>query len=150
MLSRRGSIWFLFLLSFIVVYREAFETILFYAALWSQGDGAAILAGTGLALAALAAIAWAMLRLGRRLPMERFFGWSAALMAVLAVVLAGKGTAALQEAGVLEVDPLAGIPHVDLLGIHPTVEGVAGQLLVLALVLAGFWYSRHRGAIGQG
>ena len=84
-----------------------------------------------------------MLRFSRRLPIGKFFAYSSALIAVLAVVLAGKGVAALQEAGLLDIQPLAGVPRIDLLGIHPTVEGVAGQLLVLALVLAGFWYSRH-------
>ncbi len=43
-LSRRSA-WFLFLLAFVVVYREVFETILFYAALWTQGNGGAMLAG---------------------------------------------------------------------------------------------------------
>ena len=33
----RKSAWFLFLLAFVVVYREVFETVLFYAAMWSQG-----------------------------------------------------------------------------------------------------------------
>ena len=41
----RGSAWFLFGLAFIVVYREVFETILFYAALWTPDNGATILAG---------------------------------------------------------------------------------------------------------
>src|SRR3546814_8328147 len=40
----RGSAWFLFGLSFLIVYREAFETVLFYAALWSQGNHTAVLA----------------------------------------------------------------------------------------------------------
>ena len=43
-LSRRSG-WFLFLLAFVVVYREVFETILFYAALWAQGNGLAMLGG---------------------------------------------------------------------------------------------------------
>ena len=41
----RGSVWFLFGLSFLIVYREAFETVLFYAALWSQGHHPSIMAG---------------------------------------------------------------------------------------------------------
>ena len=41
----RGSAWFLFGLAFVVVYREAFETILFYTALWTSGNGGTILAG---------------------------------------------------------------------------------------------------------
>ena len=43
----KSSAWFLFLLAFVVVYREVFETILFYAALWSQGAHLAIIAGAG-------------------------------------------------------------------------------------------------------
>ena len=67
---------------------------------------AAPLAG-GIAVAALllALIAWAMLRFSARLPIGKFFAYSAALIAVLAVVLAGKGVAALQEAGMLGVTP---------------------------------------------
>lgn len=41
----RSSAWFLFGLAFIAVYREVFETILFYAALTAQGSSAVILAG---------------------------------------------------------------------------------------------------------
>ena len=65
------------------------------------------------------------------------------LMAVLAVVLAGKGVAALQEAGWLPVS-LVSLPRVDLIGLHPTVQGVGVQLAVLAVLLAGFaWNSRN-------
>ena len=139
----KGSAWFLFLLAFVVVYREAFETVLFYAALWSQGHHAMIMAGAVTAVAALAVIAWMMLRYSRRLPFGTFFAVSAALVAVLAVVLAGKGVAALQEAGWLPVSLIAG-PRIDLLGIHPTLQGVGVQLVVLAVLLAGFgWNARN-------
>ena len=87
----KGSAWFLFLLAFVVVYREAFETVLFYAALWSQGHHPSIMAGAATAVVALAVIAWLMLRYSRKLPFGRFFAISAALVAVLAVVLAGFG-----------------------------------------------------------
>jgi len=136
----RGSLWFLFGLSFLIVYREAFETVLFYAALWSQGNRPAVLAGAATAVVALAAIAWLMLRYSRRLPFGTFFSVSALLMAVLAVVLAGKGVAALQEAGWLPVS-LVDLPRVDLIGLHPTVQGIAVQLAVLAVLVAGFWWS---------
>lgn len=139
----KGSAWFLFLLAFVVVYREAFETVLFYAALWSQGHHAMILAGAATAVGALAVIAWMMLRYSRRLPFGTFFAISAALVAVLAVVLAGKGVAALQEAGWLPASLFAG-PRIDLLGIHPTVQGIAVQLAVVVVLLAGFgWNARN-------
>src|SRR3546814_14042718 len=97
-LSRRSA-WFLFGLTFVVVYREVFETILFYTALWSQGHAGAIAAGAIAAGAVLAVAAVAMLRYSKKLPIAKFFTYSSVLIAILAVTLAGKGVAALQEAG---------------------------------------------------
>src|SRR3546814_19320390 len=64
----RQSAWFLFGLAFIVVYREVFETILFYAALWTQGNVGVMVAGAGSAALILVAVAWAILRYGQTLP----------------------------------------------------------------------------------
>ena len=138
----RGSAWFLFGLAFIVVYREVFETILFYAALWTPDNGATILAGALSATALLAVIAWAMLRYSRTLPIGKFFAYSAVLIAILAVVLAGKGIGALQEAGVIPMTPLAGVPRITLLGLFPTAEAVAAQLVTLGATLLGFRATR--------
>jgi len=138
----KGSSWFLFGLAFLIVYREAFETVLFYAALWSQGNHAAVLAGAAVAAVVLAIIAGVMLRVSMRLPFGTFFKASAVLIAVLAVVLAGKGVAALQEAGWVSMT-LVPVPRFDLLGIHPTLETLLAQLVVLVVLVAGFaWNAR--------
>jgi high-affinity iron transporter len=142
----KGSAWFLFGLAFIVVYREVFETILFYAALWTPENGATILAGALAAVALLAVIAWAMLRYSRTLPIGEFFRYSAILIAILTVVLAGKGIGALQEAGLIPVTPLAGIPRITLLGLFPTAEAVGTQLLAIAAILLGFRAAGRRPA----
>ncbi|WP_091889647.1 cytochrome c/FTR1 family iron permease [Bradyrhizobium sp. Rc2d] len=139
-----GSAWFLFGLAFIVVYREVFETILFYAALWTQGNGGTILAGALSACAALALIAWAMLRYSRRLPIGKFFTYSSWLMAVLTVVLAGKGIAALQEAGIVSIAPLRLVPRISLVGLFPTTQTVAAQLLMIAALAIGFGLNRRK------
>lgn len=142
-LSKRSA-WFLFLLAFIVVYREVFETILFFAALWSQGAQAALLSGAGLAVICLGVIAWALLSYSKRLPIAQFFSYSSILIAVLAVVLAGKGVAGLQEAGLLDVRPLTLLPRIEVLGVFPTWEGLVAQLLTLAAVVIGFWAAGRR------
>ena len=144
----KGSSWFLFGLAFLIVYREAFETVLFYAALWSQGNHPAVMAGAAVATVALAVIAWAMLRFSKRMPFGTFFAVSAALVAVLAVVLAGKGVAALQEAGWLSMT-LVPAPRVDLLGIHPTLEGLVTQLVVLVVLVAGFAWNARTARVAQ-
>ena len=67
---------------------------------------------------------------------------AAALVAVLAVVLAGKGVAALQEAGWLPMSLVNG-PRIDLLGIHPTLESLGIQLAVIGVLAVGFtWNAR--------
>jgi len=142
-LTRRSG-WFLFGLAFIAVYREVFETILFFTALSAQGGSGALLGGAAAAVLCLAVIAFAMLRYSRRLPIGKFFAYSSALIAVLAVVLAGKGVAALQEAGMIGVTPLPAAPSVPILGISPTLEAVAAQVVTLLILLAGFAYNRRQ------
>ncbi len=140
----RRSAWFLFLLAFVVVYREVFETILFYAAIWTEGNARAVLAGAGAAAALLAIIAFVMMRFSRSLPVAKFFAYSSALIAVLAVVLTGKGVAALQEAGIFAINPIVGGPRVELLGLYPSWEGVIAQVVVAVLLVLGFVYNERR------
>ena len=132
------SAWLLFLLAFVVVYREVFETILFFAAIWGQGGHLGMLAGAGAAIVLLAVTAWALLAWSKRLPIGRFFSLSAILMAGLSIVLIGKGVAALQEAGWIDVHPLSWIPRIEILGVYPTIEGVVAQLATITVLVIGF------------
>ncbi|MFP5415055.1 MAG: FTR1 family protein [Gammaproteobacteria bacterium] len=138
----QGTGWFLFVLAFVVVYREVFETILFYVAMWSQGSGHAIIAGSLAAAGVLAVIAWAMLGLSARLPIAQFFSWSSVLMAILAVILTGKGIAAVQEAGWLSAELLA-LPRVEWIGFYPTLQGLLAQVTCSLVLVAAFIVNRR-------
>lgn len=135
-LNKRTA-WFLFSLAFVAVYREVFETVLFFAALWTEGNGWPLVAGLGTGIGLLALLTVVLLRTSARLPIGQFFAASSLLVAVLAVVLAGKGIAGLQEAGLLHTSPIA-IPRIDLLGIHPSWQTLLAQLAVLLAVLVAF------------
>ena len=140
----KGTLGTMALVAFLAVYREMFETALFYEALWIQAGEAgreAFFGGVLTAVALLAVIAWAIFRYGVRLPLGPFFTATALLLCALAVVLAGKGVAALQEAGVIPADPIAFI-RVPALGIFPTAQTLVAQALVLGAVVALLWYSR--------
>ena len=140
------TMWALGSISFLAVYREAFETVLFYQALWLEaGPDGRIAVGAGVAAAAggLVVLAWLILKMGLRLPLGWFFGVGSVLMALLAVVLAGKGIAALQEAGALPIGPLD-LPSIPSLGLFPTWQGVLTQLAVLLLIVGAFAYTRRR------
>ena len=136
-----GTLWGLAGLSFIAVYREVFETILFYQALWVQTDTAGksmALSGFGVGVGVLAVLAWVIMRYSARLPLRQFFSITGILMFVLALVFAGKGVAALQEAGYIPVSPVS-FPRIDLLGIYPNLQGLLLQLGLLLLALF-LWY----------
>jgi high-affinity iron transporter len=133
----KRTAWFLFSLAFIAVYREVFETVLFYAALWTEGNGLPLIAGMATGALSLAVVAAVLLRTSARLPIGQFFMASSLLVAVLAVVLAGKGIAGLQEAGLLNTSPVA-IPRIDILGVYPSLQTLLAQAAVLLTVVIAF------------
>lgn len=145
----KRTLWAMAGVSFLAVYRELFETILFYEALWAQvgPDGhQAVLGGIAAAAVLLAILTWALLKYSVKLPLGRFFAATASLMAVLAVVFTGNGVKALQEAGLLEADRLQHAITLPLLGIHPTLQGLSAQSVVILLVIAGMWLTRRQQA----
>ncbi|HHI75794.1 MAG TPA: cytochrome C, partial [Gammaproteobacteria bacterium] len=148
----RGTLWGLALLAFVAVYREIFETVLFYQALWLQtgreGHGM-VLAGLGVAAAGLVVLAWLILKFSTRLPLRRFFSATSIFLFVLAVIFAGKGIAALQEAGMLPVEHVR-FPTVELLGIYPNLEGLGVQLAMVILAVWLYWKGSRGSGTGRG
>jgi high-affinity iron transporter len=140
-----STVWALALVSFLAVYREIFETVLFYQALASQAgpEGhAALVGGVATGAVALAAVTWAILRWSARLPLAAFFTGSALLLAVLAVVFTGQGIAALQEASWVESQPMGSI-RVPMLGIFPTLQSLGAQGAVALVIAFGLWWTRR-------
>lgn len=145
------ALWSLAIVSFLAVYREVFETVLFYQALWAQVGADAqgsVVGGALVALAALILVAMIILRFGMRLPLGQFFTVTAYLMIALAVVFVGKGVAALQEAGRLAFTPVT-FPRVDLLGIYPNAQGLTLQVMVLSLAVFLWWRQNRQKSVSE-
>ncbi len=124
-------------LAFMAVYREAFEVVLFLRAiaLDAGGSGAAVAAGAGAGALLLVGVVALLLRLGKRLKPGPLLASMGTLLCVLAVVLAGKGVRALQEAGAVSIWPLAA-PRVEWLGFFPTLQGLIAQIVVFLAFFA--------------
>jgi high-affinity iron transporter len=136
--------WALALVSFLAVYREAFETVLFYQALWLQAAPAyaPVLGGLCVAAMALTGLGWLILRGTVHLPLGPFFGATSILLVLLAVIFAGKGIAALQEAGTLPVHPVS-FPGIPTLGVYPNLLGLLLQAGLILIIASVFIYTYH-------
>jgi high-affinity iron transporter len=132
-------------LGFTAVYREGFETVLFYQALALFAEGLALWVWLGAltAVVALAAVGYAILGVGRKLPLKPMLITGASMLLLLSVAFVGNAVRSLQEADALAVDPIrtgwARLPVfvAELTGIHPTVQGVVAQAALLAVYLLG-------------
>lgn len=143
----RRTLWALASVSFLAVYRELFEIVLFYQALWAQaGDAGSgpLLAGVGAAAAILAVVGWGVFRWGLRLPLARFFTATSVVLTALAVIFLGQGVAALQEAGAIGVR-MVDFVRIPSLGIFPTAQTLLAQLAGVLVAVASFaWVGRRR------
>jgi high-affinity iron transporter len=132
-------------LGFTAVYREGFETVLFYQALAIFAEGLMLWVALGVVAAAvaLAGVAWAILRLGTRLPLKPMLITGASILLLLSVAFAGNAVRSLQEADWIAVTPVdagwARLPFfvAELTGIHPTRQGLVVQGVLLATYVLG-------------
>ena len=144
----RGGGTALAFVAFLAVYREGAETALFYQALFNEGGRVALPIALGIHMggAALAVIFTLFYRFGVRIPLRTFFGVTSVLLYYMAFVFMGKGIRELQEGNLVSISIIPGAPHVDALGLYPTVESLLAQLVLLILfvfaVVKTFWPKR--------
>jgi len=141
--SGSNNLFGLFALTYFVVFREVFESVLFLSTITiniSEGGNQqhAIIFGVIIALVILIGLAWVLLKFSARLPIPKLFKISSIVMGALAVILAGKGIHSFQETGHSPIHGISFLPRVDffeLFGIFPTVETLIAQLIVLGIVI---------------
>lgn len=130
--------------SFLAVYREGAETILFYQALFNSDNGDIEMIWLGFGVGAIIlAVIFTLLRMGLlRIPLRPFFIGTSVFMFLMAVSFTGSGVAELQEGGIFSQTPIESVPlpNIDWLGLYPTVETLVAQVV---MILAGaglfFW-----------
>ena len=135
-------------LGFTAVFREGFETVLFYQALilFAQGLLEWVALGAAAAAAALGVVGWAVLKLGKRLPVKQLLLAGASTLLLLSVAFAGNAVRSLQEGDWISVTPIDGgwarlpVYLAELTGIHPTREGIFVQLVLLGIYAVGAAY----------
>ncbi|MEM7172512.1 MAG: FTR1 family protein [Pseudomonadota bacterium] len=146
-----GSVMALAVAAFLAVFREGAETALFYQALLA-GDGTqanAIYLGFAAAAVTLIVLFFAFRTISFKIPLKPFFTATAVILFAMAVIFSGKGILELQVAGLISRTEIAGGPIVSWLGIFPTWESVGVQVVLLLLVVPG-WFIGKRPLAPQG
>ncbi|MCU0620558.1 MAG: FTR1 family iron permease, partial [Gemmatimonadales bacterium] len=132
-----GSAFALASAAFLAVYREGFETVLFYKALVLAGAPGQtlvpVVAGIVLGSVLLGLVYLGINRFGVKIPLKPFFALTGAFLYYMAFVFAGRGVAELQEGGLIPTTVLPWAPRIPALGIYPTLESLLAQGLLLAL-----------------
>lgn len=143
-----GMIASLAMLSFLAVFREGAETVIFYESIYSMSQDAHGMWVGGLAAAAVLIVIFLILRFTSvKIPIGPFFLVTSILMAVLVVIFAGGGIHALIEGDLIEGTYLSSVPTNDWIGLYPYVETITAQVIaaiaVVALFVVGF-IKKHR------
>ena len=143
-----GSVIVFVMLSFFTVYREGFETVLFYQAILSFAKYMEwyVTAGLISGLAVIIGIVFLIRRLGKKLPLRVLFGLTMGVGAYMSIAFMGNAIRSFQELGYISTTSLIGtVPRLDInlaemTGIHPTLESVVAQLILLAIYVVGSTY----------
>ena len=143
-----GMIASLAMLSFLAVFREGAETVIFYESIYSMSQDAHGMWVGGLAAAAVLIVIFLILRFTSvKIPIGPFFLVTSIVMAVLVVIFAGGGIHALIEGDLIEGTYLSSVPTNDWIGLYPYVETITAQVIaaiaVVVLFVVGF-IKKHR------
>lgn len=146
--STTGGVTVFVLLSFFTVYREGFETVLFYEAMFGFAKYMELYVGLGfvLGIGTLLGIYYVTRKIGKRLPLKMLFGLTMGVGAYLSIAFLGNAIRELQTLDILPFTSMLGIiPRLDInmakmTGIYPTLETVIGQIIMLGIYLVAASY----------
>ena len=137
-----GTIVFV-MLSFFTVYREGFETVLFYEAMlgFAKYMESYVVLGFVVGLGSLFGVYFVTRKIGKRLPLKLLFALTMGVGAYLSIAFLGNAVRELQTLDIIPFTSLLGtVPRLDInmakmTGIYPTLESVVSQVLLLAVYL---------------
>ncbi|KXT81739.1 FTR1 family iron permease [Streptococcus oralis] len=133
--TKTGSFISMFALSFLAVFREGAETILFYVGMLPRISSFDFILGVSLALFVLLVIAFLMNKASQFILPHKIFFILTWMIYALAFKMLGVSVHALQLTNMAPNHLISGFPTIDLLGIYPSWEGLGSQLVFLIIVL---------------
>lgn len=130
-----GSFVSLFALSFLSVFREGAETILFYVGILPNISTESFALGVGIAVILLAILAVVILKSSVKLPVPTMFKILTWVLYILGFKILGVSVHALQLTAVLPTTIIDILPNIEWLGFYATLQTIIAQLVYIALIL---------------
>lgn len=146
-LVERNSLFGLAFFSFIVVFREAFESVIFLSSLRIESGSersAGIWIGIACAAVIVTVISYGILKFFNKIPLRKVFLYSSIVISVLAIILTGDGIHALQEGGYVTASTSFINVRIPFLGIYPSLECFFAQLSISSLIIILWLYNRKK------
>ena len=139
-----GSFISMFTLSFLAVFREGAETILFYAGIMPLITTANLLIGIALAIVALIIIGIIIVKASGKLSISKVFLVLSWLIYILGFKMLGVSIHALQITDILSNHIIDYLPTIEILGIYPSFEVVIAQLIYIIVVAISIFYEKSK------
>nr|WP_283175712.1 FTR1 family protein [Lysinibacillus sp. Bpr_S20] len=139
-----GSVFTMAAISFLSVFREGAETLVFYAGIAPKMETSQFVLGIVVALVVLAIFAFVLLKASGKIPVHKFFAVATVLIYVLAFKIIGVSLHTLQLRDAVSTTIIDGLPVVTIIGFYPTVETMIGQAILLLLVVATIIYKKKQ------
>ena len=139
-----GSFISMFTLSFLAVFREGAETILFYAGIMPLISTSNLLIGIALAIVALIIIGIIMVKASGKLPISKVFLVLSWLIYILGFKMLGVSIHALQITDMLSNNIIDYLPTIEILGIYPSFEVIIAQLIYIIVVAISIFYEKSK------
>jgi high-affinity iron transporter len=142
----KGSLVSFAAISFLSVFREGAETIIFYAGITPYIGLQQLVLGIVTAIVVLAAVGYAIIHYSVKIPIHLFFKVATVLIYFLAFKILGISIHALQISNVISMSTVENLPFIDWLGLYPTLETTVTQVCLLALILLMTWKVKKKTA----
>ncbi|MEJ9211621.1 FTR1 family protein [Bacillus smithii] len=138
-----GRLWMMSLISFLAIFREGAETIIFYVGMAPSMSVGRLVTGIGIALVILFIVGFLIIHFSVKIPVRPFFLAATVLIYFLSFKILGVSVHALQVAKLLPAHTLTSLPNIDWIGFYPTLETILPQIVLVVLIAgAAYWVEK--------
>ncbi|MBY0121340.1 FTR1 family protein [Bacillus sp. S/N-304-OC-R1] len=131
----KGSIFTMAFISFLSIFREGAETIIFYVGMAPSISPANLFIGILVALAILLIFTVLFIKFSTKMPITPFFKVATIFIYLLAFKILGMSLHALQLTNVIKTKTIKELPVLDFIGFFPTWETIISQMLLLVIIV---------------